>query len=368
MTVMYPTRHSTQLLRTTAFVLAAFLFPLAARADLHGGIEIGSKGVKATVVDVLDGDELDLQVKMTDTTNTGLVLSLSRDGHFTDQALGETVKAVKKYYDRFRKEFAIPPERIHIVGSSGLFTPIEDKPDLVKENREKLWVAVSKETTVTMTFIDVKREAELSIAGIVPKKHKNRGALVDIGGGNTKGGYLLDGGKYATFGIPYATLTFTEFAKKKGASGKAVCALAAETLRPLLKKEFAGLPEMPKRDPVYLSGGVIWAVAIASHPTDMRAFIRLTVKDVEAFEARLLAESKYPEPDLSAVKDEKALQRARDEIARARKVYTPEQMLAGAEVLKSVLQELGPEKHTFFARHGHLGWLLAYLTEATSGT
>jgi exopolyphosphatase/pppGpp-phosphohydrolase len=369
MTVMNRMRRHSQPLWICLLVLGALLGPLAAaRAEMHGGIEIGSKGVKATVVDVLDGDDFDLQIKLTDTTNTALVLSLSKDGHFADEPLADTVRAVKKYYDRFRKEFGVAPERIHIVGSSGLFTPIEDKADLVKENREKLWVAVMKETGVTMTFIDVKREAELSIAGIIPKNHRGRGALVDIGGGNTKGGYMLEGGKYATFGIPYATLTFSEFAKKKGASGKAVCELAAETLRPLLKKEFAGLPELTRRDPVYLSGGIIWAVAIATHPLDARSFVRLTLKDVEDFQAKLLADpSKYPEPDLSGAKDDKARLRAMAEIARAKKVYTPEQMLGGVEVLKSVLQELGPERHTFFARHGHLGWLLAYLTEATGG-
>jgi hypothetical protein len=355
--------------RMPALVLAVFLLPLPVRAEMHGGIEIGSKGVKATVVNVQDGDEVDVQIKLTDTTNTGLVLSLSKDGHFADEPLAETVQAVKKYYDRFRKEFGVAAERIHIVGSSGLFTPIEDKADLVKVNREKLWVAVAKATGATMIFIDVRREAELSIAGIVPRKSQGRGALIDIGGGNTKGGYQDKEGKYATFGIPYATITFSEFAKKKGVSGKGLPALAAEILRPLLKKEFANLPELARRDPVYLSGGIIWAASTFTHPTDTKPYLRLTLEDVLHFEAGLLAHpGTYPEPDLSAAKDDKARQRAAAEIARVKKVYTPEQMLGGVEVLKSVLQELGPEKRTFFARHGHLGWLLAYLSETTSGT
>jgi exopolyphosphatase/pppGpp-phosphohydrolase len=367
---VYRTRRLASIVAACGIALSVFFVAPAAAAQLHGGIEIGSKGVKATVVEVIAGDEIDLQTKLSETTNTALVLSLSKDGHFAPGPLAETVRAVKDYYDRFRKEYDVPPARIHIVGSSGLFVPIETKPDLVKQNQQVLSAAVAKVTGVTMDFIDVKREAELSIAGTLPKKRHKTGVLIDIGGGNTKGGYPIGNGKYATFGVPYGTLTFSEFAKKKGAGeGQALVDLGTATLPPVLKKELANLPEIPKRDAVYLSGGIVWATATFTHPISVQSYTALTLKDVEELEAKLLDNlGGYPKPDLKGVKDDMVRLRAAKEVERVKKTYTPEQLLAGTQVLKSTLRELGPGKRLYFARHGHLGWLLAYLTEATGGT
>jgi hypothetical protein len=369
MTDVYRLRRLRPSLAACAIALALFLASRAASAEVHGGIEIGSKGVKATVVEVIPGDEVDLVTKFSETTNTALVLSLAKDGHFAAGPLAETVQAVKDYYDRFRKEYDMPRARIHIIGSSGLFVPIETKPDLVKQNQQALSAAVAKETGVMMDFIDVKREAELSIAGTLPKKRHKTGVLIDIGGGNTKGGYPAGNGKYTTFGVPYGTLTFSEFARKKGAGeGQALVDLGTVTLPPLLKKELAGLPELDKRDLVYLSGGIVWATAVFTHPISARSYTQFTLKDVEELEAKLLDNlGGYPKTDLKGVKDEMVLVRAAKEVERVKKTYTPEQLLAGTQVLKSTLRELGPKKRFYFARLGHLGWLLAYLNEATAG-
>ncbi len=184
---------------------AGLLAPAAARTEVYGGVEIGAKGVKATVIDVT-GQEEDAQfvVKLTDTTNTGLASDVAKDGRFGDAALADTVKAVAAYCDRFHKEFGVAAERTYVVGSSGLFAAIGDKPDLIKDDQARLSGAVKERTGLEMTFIDVQREASLSIVGIVPKKQLATSLLVDIGGGNTKGGCQAGTEKYATFGSPSA--------------------------------------------------------------------------------------------------------------------------------------------------------------------
>ena len=244
--------------------------PAVVRAEVYGGVEIGAKGVKATVLDVTGaGEDEEAAVKLADTTNTGLASDVAKDGRFGDAALADTAKAVAAYCDRFHKEFGVAAERTYVVGSSGLFAAIDDKPDLIKENQARLSGAVKERTGVDMAFIDVRRESELSIVGIVPQKHRGDGVLIDIGGGNTKGGCEVEAGKFATFGVPFGTATFAELAKKEGAGdAKALAKLCDDKVAPPLKKGISELPGLAKRDNVYLSGGVVWSAATSrTRPT-----------------------------------------------------------------------------------------------------
>lgn len=360
--------HATSAIRRTSLLaLCCFLAPANLRAAVHAGIEIGGKGVKATVVEVTgEGEDMVFKTKLSHTTNTALSAGVAKDGRFAPDAMSETARAVKAYYQRIRKDFDVPAAHIYVVGSSGLFAPIQDKPELIKKNQDALAEVVKEKTGLTPTFISARREAELSILGELPRGRRKTGLLIDIGGGNTKGGYLAAPGKFATFNVPFGTVTFTEYAKKKDAAApKALVELAQKTLPPLLKKELAGLPELAKRDRIYLSGGVVWAVTTFAHPGDGRPYTPLTLKDVEQVEAKLLAApGAYPTTDLAAVTDGKSRRRAEAELARVKKVYRAENLLGGIQVLKSAMQEVGGEKHFYFVRQGYLGWILAYVTEA----
>ena len=123
-----------------------------------------------------------------------------------------------------------------------------------------------------------------------------------------------------------------------------------------------------KRDRIYLSGGVVWAVATFAHPGDGRPYTPLTLKDVQQVAAKLAAApGSYPEPDLAGITDPKSRRRAVAEIARVKKVYPAENLLAGVQILESAMQEVGGEKQFFFVRQGYLGWILAYVTAAAEG-
>lgn len=369
--------NATRLIRAARLAAAAGLLALFSslaappvRAEVYAGIEVGGKGVKATVVDVTGaGETAEIAVKSADTTNTGLAADVAKDGRFADATLAETVKAVGDYNDRFRKEFAADPARTYVVGSSGLFAAILGKSELIKENKARLADAVKARTGLAMTFIDVERESELSIAGIVPKKDRADAILIDIGGGNTKGGCEVGAGQFATFGVPFGTATFSELAKKEGAGdAKALEKLCDAKVAPLLKAQLSGLHDLAKRDRVYLSGGAVWAAATFAHPGDAKPFTALTLKDVERLEAKLAADpTAFPEPDLAAA-DAPTRKRAEAEWGRVKKVYTPEQLLAGLQILKAAYRELGEEKHYLFARNGYLGWILAYVTDSAAGT
>src|SRR5262245_16370203 len=202
--------------KTIRFVAFSFLALAVApaRADLRGGIEIGAKGVKAAVLDVSAGaDGYEVDVKATRTINTTLVSNLGKTGRFDADAFKETVQAVKKLHDLMRSEHKVPAGKIHIVGSSGLFSALGDKDDLIKRNRDELTEAIKKATGVKMDFVDARQEAELSILGVVPPKLAREAYLIDVGSGNTKGGSHSDG-KFVTFWVPYGTVTFSDSVRR----------------------------------------------------------------------------------------------------------------------------------------------------------
>jgi exopolyphosphatase/pppGpp-phosphohydrolase len=340
------------------------------RAETHGGIEIGAKGVKATVLDVTDGDGgYGVKVLLSATKNTKLTEGLKSSGRFDDAALRDAAGAVAQFAAQMDKDHRVPPERLHVVGSSGLFSAIEKKPDAVRMNQDLLAAAVRDACGLKVTFIDVKREVELSVVGTIPPKDGGRAILLDIGGGNTKGGYC-DGDKdCVSFGIPYGSVTFTD--RVKDHAGKEGFAASAEALRtevlvPELKKAVEGKPELTRRPRIYLSGGACWALATLVHPGDRSAYVVLTANDVDTYRQMLVAaKGEFPTPDLSRIIDPEVREAARKEIEQVKGVFKPEQLLAGAAILKALSDEFGfaGDKRVTFVRHAQVAWILAYVAE-----
>src|SRR5207248_6127353 len=97
--------------RRLAWLLAAFLVAVPARAAVHGGIEIGAKGVKATVLEVSgDADAYDVKVLMAGTENTALTAGLGESGRFAPDAVKATAAAVAKFAAQMQKEHRVPVE------------------------------------------------------------------------------------------------------------------------------------------------------------------------------------------------------------------------------------------------------------------
>ena len=350
-----------------AWVLAALLLAAPARAALHGGIEIGAKGVKATVVEVSgDADAYDVKVLMAATENTTLTAGLGESERFADAAVKATAAAVAKFADTMRKEHKVPAEHLYVVGSSGLFSPIENKPEAVKANKEALAAAVKDASGLKMTFIDVRRKAELSIEGVVPRKYLAEAELIDIGSGNTKGGFR-DGTKDAvTFGVPFGSVTFSDAAR--GAAGDGTyadkaAALRKEVLAPALHKAIEQKPGLTKRGRIYLGGGAVWAMASLVRPGGSEPYLAVTPDDVAAYR-KLLAASpgEFPKADLSVLGEGRRAA-AEKEIGRVKKTLRRNSSCRVGNFGGAADQFDFKEKKVFFARNAYLAWILAYVTE-----
>lgn len=356
-------------------LFALLLTPALARAEVYGGIEIGAKGIKATVIRVTpEPDGYDVKIDLAKTANTTLVAGLAESGRFNPTALKDTVKEVETFFTQMRSEHKVAPERIYVVGSSGLFSALGKKEDLIAENKKALAGAVKAATGKEMNFIDVDREVELSIVGVVPPKFADGSLLLDVGSGNTKGG-CRDGKRFVTVSIPLGTVTYSDLVKKAAEKTNTPFAKQADELRKEhlaapLKEQVSKNPGLAKRERVYLTGGTAWALATLTKPADRRSFVALSAADIDRYRKELRDNPKaLLNPDLSGIKDAREREEAMKDVEQVKKVFSPENLLAGAEVLKAMADEFGlaaKDKKLYFARHGYIGWILAYVAEQSA--
>ncbi|MGH9835222.1 MAG: hypothetical protein ACREBD_07255 [Blastocatellia bacterium] len=348
--------------------------------ELYGGIEIGSKGIKATAIRVSD-DENGYSVKLIYAEVINTTAPSLKDNKFSPETIQDTALAVQKLLTRMRQEYKVPLERIGVIGSSGLRA----------DNPEDLIKAVKDKTGVTMSFLDVETEAQLSIAGAIPQRYRvksgwadNRGqsVLLDIGSGNTKGGYQvirqMGAGApdydYVTVGIPKGTVTFTnEINQATGETGDLAMftqrakTLSSTSIRTALRKEMERKPGLVNRQHVYLTGDIVWAMITLLYPADRRTFVSITAEDILFFHHKV---TRNPEslqamlnPDLTKkISNPKLRAEAEKEVESVRNALSPKNLIAGAEILKAVTTEFNLSgKRVRFARYGYLAWILSYV-------
>lgn len=347
--------------------------------ELYGGIEIGSKGVKATAIKVSPGPEgLDVKLVYGEVINTTLMKL--KDNRFAPEIIDETVAAVHKLMTKMI-EHRVPVERINVVGSSGLRA--ENPQDVVK--------AVKEKTGKEMNFLDVESEVQLSIVGTIPQRvrlkkrwidNREISLLLDIGSGNTKGGYqntrqTTDRSKefdYVTVGVPQGTVSFTnEITRNLGADqdlqtfAKKAVELRPTVVQGALRNEMERKPGLVNRPRVYLSGGAVWAMTTMLHPEDRRAYVPLTEADINRFYTIAVSHpeqlQQFFSPDLSGrVPDPAVRKEIQKDLDALRNTFTPQNLIAGAVILKSVSDEFGlSSKRVRFARNGYLSWILSYV-------
>lgn len=363
MTFRWPS--TSRLLVCLAFCLAS---PALARADVHGGIEIGAKGIRAIAVDCAAKGEP--KILMLENKNTTLVADLAAKKQFSPETLKATAEIVAELAKKIRADFKVPDARLYVVGSSGLFAPLEGDEKLIKTNKDQLVQAIRTAAGITMDFVTVVREAELTITSVVPANLRAESVLMDIGSGNTKGGAEVAGSGLVTFGIPFGTVSFHDRVKKDAAKDNFVAtamSLRKEIVMPKLRESLQGKPELVKRKRVYVAGGTVWALATFMKPADRGSFVSLVPRDIDAFHKFLLENPKeLPNTDLKAIGDAETKKAAGKDMDQVRKTFSRDQLIAGVEILKALAEAFqldGQDKQIAFARNAYIGWILGYTIE-----
>jgi hypothetical protein len=346
--------------------------PAGTPETLHGGIEIGSKGIKAVVVRVrppgAGGPSFELAAPPL-TANPTLVAGLKETGMFAPDVLRDAARVVATFCERLGNDHKVPPERIFVVASSGLLETIKERSDLLETNRKHLAEAIRTAAGKEVVFIDVARELELTFRGTVPAEHLDDSLLIDVGSGSTKA-TCSEGGaaRLIPVSIACGTVSFAEEVDRRvREDGGTFAGQIARVLKDnekieRLREAIRRSPALANQKRIYLVGGLVWALATWQHPGDRGDFVPLSAADLEAFVAKLekAPAGPLPDPDLTSVADDKTREEAQKDIKGVRKNFNRDQLLAGARLLQALLVEFGAgaDRELLFARQGYLGLVM----------
>ncbi|MEN9488974.1 MAG: hypothetical protein RL494_1239 [Bacteroidota bacterium] len=336
-------------------ILALILVSLTSNAQLYGGIEIGGKGIKMSVLDVDNIKRGDYKIISYWVENAGISKGISIDGNLAVEDMEKAATIVLANYNKIKQEFKVPDENIFVVGSSGVG---------MANNTKELVAKIKTVTKKDLEFIDAQTEARMLLKGCVPPVDYPVSMVLDIGGGNTKGGYVdvknNDSFVFFPLTLNYGTVTLTEAVIKKTRketigdySEKAFAFLPQ--LRTQIKAMYATSPAALEKEKVYMSGGAVWAFYTLSNGIAKATFNEFKLEDVIYYDAIL--KNNFVKFEELAKTDKNA--------EAVLKTYSQKHLISASNLLQVCLEAIPNinDKKLYFAKEGQIAWLVSYIAD-----
>jgi len=371
-----------RLLFCCIFVLQAALagaqgnFELKYKNSLvYAGIDIGSKGVKLSVLEVSKtAKSNNFHVLQESSVNTDFI-------SFTRNSFSATLNGLCQLYSKANNQYHIPADRVFTVISSGVKGQAdrEGKNAWVQELIDSFRIRIS-EPARTVPVIDAMQEARLSHLGIVPDARRYTTFLIDIGSGNTKGGYFPNGNtkEFKLFEVNWGTKSVANATDKRCVDDKTIANFNRQLYRVL-----AGEPNTEiiyavnasgaynMSDNIALSGGIVWSVATLMYPElNDNPVVPVTYDELVRFSEKLVA-APAAFSDSALVRsitqpgvDKAAIAR---EIKNVHQVFDQRALIAGTGLLLKIMRQfegLNDKKQFFLVKNGQVGWISAYVDQA----
>ncbi|MEO5592610.1 MAG: hypothetical protein ABIR15_02360 [Chitinophagaceae bacterium] len=344
-------------------------------SSVYAGIEVGSKGVKMSILEVgKDAKTTGSFAILKDTSiNTDFI-------SFLYPNFLATLNGLSGLYNLAIKEYKISPKRVFTVVSSGV------KMQAEKENKKE-WITNlvdsfklrTKESKRQVEIVDVVDEARLSHLGIVPDNDRYNTFLIDIGSGNTKGGYFPNGNikDFKLFQVNWGTKSTANATDKKCGDDKSLVTFYKQLAKTATEAENTGIiyavnesGAYPKSDNIAFSGGIAWSVATLLHPEmNERSTVPVTYDEVAAFCEKIYTDySSFSDFYLvKNIKDRNMdLEAAAKEIKRVHQVFDQRSLMAGSRLLLKIMRQfesVNEKKDFFLVKNGQVGWVSAYVDQ-----
>ena len=344
-------------------------------SSVYAGIDIGAKGIKLSIL------EIGKNAQQTGSYNVLKDTAVNTDFiSFTPASYDASLTGLNGLYDVALKDFGIPANHIFTDVSSGI------KDQVVKENKatylEQFIVgfrAAINEPGREVPVIDVREEARLSHLGIVPESKRFTTFLIDIGSGNTKGGFFPSGDleKLKLFQLSWGTKSTANTTEKRCEGDKSLTNFERQLERVLWGAEHAEIiyavnesGAYPMSDNIAFSGGIAWSLANLIYPELVEnSVVPLTYNEVSEFYEKL-------SKNYSAISDSAILQSIPDnspvksivatELKKVHKFFDQKALLAGTGLLLRIMRQFEgvyEKKQFFLVKNGQVGWISAYVNK-----
>ena len=346
---------------------------------VYAGIEVGSKGVKMSIVEIGTDSQSNTTFRMLkdSAVNTDFI-------SFTQPAFNATLKGLAAMYSEAMILYSIPFDKIFTVISSGVYIQAEKSGRLqMLSNLADSFRQVINEPLRKVDIVDVTQEARLSHLGIVPDARRYNTFLIDIGSGNTKGGFFPydnDLSNFKLFQLTWGTKSVANAVEKKMDADKSVVNFRNQLYRVLAGSaddeiiyavNSSGAYNI--NDNIVFSGGIAWSVATLISPELIEnPVIPVTYEEVEKFYNRIFA-------DHASLASASVIKQINDpyidkdmvakEVERVNKVFDQKSLLAGTGLLLKIMRQfegIYEKKDFYLVKNGQVGWISAYVKQKIS--
>jgi hypothetical protein len=342
-------------------------------SSIYAGIDIGSKGVKLSIL------EVGKNAKKNGTFNVLKDTAINTDFiSFTQSSFQNTLNGLGKLYNIALKDFNIPSEKIFTVVSSGIKIQAdkEEKQGWITQfiNAFKANVA---DPSRAVPIIDVVEEARLSHLGIVPDSRRFNTFLIDIGSGNTKGGYFPNGNtkELKLFQLSWGTKSTANATEKRCEEDKSLVNYKRQLERVVSTAEKTEIVyainesgAYPMSDNIAFSGGISWSLANLMYPELYdNSVVPITYDDLAKFNERLYT-------NYASVTDSAIVRSIADpsidkiavgkEVKRVNQVFDQRALMAGTGLLLKIMRQfegVWEKKQFYLVKNGQVGWISAYV-------
>lgn len=339
----------------------------------YAGIEVGSKGVKMSFVELAKkaSDENSFNILKDTSVNTDFI-------SFSPATFNNTLDAFCGLYETGLNKYNIPSGRIFTVVSSGvkISAEKEDKVQWITNLIDSFKLRINDNTRI-VDVITPEEEARLSHLGIVPASKRFTTFLIDIGSGNTKGGYFpnMNTDNIKLFNLTWGTKSIANATEKRLDDDKSIDNYYKQLQRVLLGEadkeityavNISGAYKMS--DNVAFSGGAAWATANLMFPELVNdPVITVTYEQVENFNKKLFSDyASFSEESIvdNLAKDNPDKSEIASAVKTVNKVFDQKAMLAGSGLLLKIMRQfegVHDRKQFYLVKNGQVGWISAYV-------
>ncbi len=342
------------------------------KGNVFAGLEVGSKGVKLSILEMGKSNQPGSYKVIKDTTiNTDFV-------NFDEKSKSNTINAITGLYQFANSTFDLPKSKIFTVVSSGVKGQAErlEKTEIVNEMIGEFKNKI-KEPNREVAVVDVFEESRLSHLGIIPADRRYSTFLIDIGSGNTKGGYFPNGNtkEMKMFSLNWGTKSVSNETEKRSGDDKTIANFSKNVKRVLnssVNDEIVYAVNTSNAyamsDYIALSGGISWSVATLLYPElTTHSVIPVSYDDITEFVNKVTVtpqqfELAHIEKGLKQTADEQ--KQILTEVAKVHKAFDQKALISGSNLLLQIMRQFSgahDKKLFYLVKNGQVGWISAYV-------